>query len=82
MRVHRLLGVNVAIGNFGDPNFPAPTIAVWEESRHPWISLPPAAGGRKPSLLAHPGEQRGGLRALRSAGGALRIHPISQAFLM
>ena len=33
--------VNVAIGNFADPNFPAPTIAVWEQSRHPWVSLPP-----------------------------------------
>jgi hypothetical protein len=31
--------VTVAIGNFADPNFPAPTIAVWEESRHPWVSL-------------------------------------------
>jgi hypothetical protein len=31
----------VAIGSFADPNFPAPTIAVWEESRHPWVSLPP-----------------------------------------
>jgi hypothetical protein len=27
--------VAVAIGNFADPNFPAPTIAVWEESPHP-----------------------------------------------
>jgi hypothetical protein len=33
--------IAVAIGNFADPNFPAPTIAVWEESRHPWVSLPP-----------------------------------------
>ena len=32
--------VAVAIGSFADPNFPAPTIAVWEESRHPWVSLP------------------------------------------
>jgi len=24
-----------------DPKFPAPTIAVWEQSRHPWVSLPP-----------------------------------------
>ncbi len=32
--------IAVAIDNFGDPNFPAPTIAVWEESRHPWVSLP------------------------------------------
>ncbi len=33
--------VMAAIGNFADPNFPPPTIAVWEESRHPWVSLPP-----------------------------------------
>ena len=33
--------VAVAIGNFADPKFPAPTIAVWEESRHPWVALPP-----------------------------------------
>ena len=33
--------VNVAIGNFADPNFPAPTIGVWEQSRHPWVFLPP-----------------------------------------
>ena len=26
--------VTVAIGNFADPTFPAPTIAVWEETRH------------------------------------------------
>jgi hypothetical protein len=32
--------VIVAIGNFADPDFPAPTVAVWEESRHPWVSLP------------------------------------------
>ena len=28
------------VGNFADPHFPAPAIAVWEESRHPWLSLP------------------------------------------
>jgi hypothetical protein len=33
--------VVVAIGNFADPDFPAPTIAVWEEARHAWLSLPP-----------------------------------------
>jgi hypothetical protein len=31
----------VAIGTFADPTFPAPTIAVWEECRHPWVTLPP-----------------------------------------
>src|ERR1700750_1147792 len=33
--------VAVAIGNFADSNFPAPTIAVWEGARHPWGALPP-----------------------------------------
>jgi hypothetical protein len=33
--------VAVAIGNFADPSFPPPTIAVWEQSRHAWLSLPP-----------------------------------------
>ena len=32
--------VVVAIGNFADPDFPAPTIAVWEEMRHDWVSPP------------------------------------------
>jgi hypothetical protein len=48
MRLDSLLGerslpgyITIAIGNFADPNFPAPTIAVWEQSRHPWVSLPP-----------------------------------------
>ena len=48
VRLHCLLGgrsfpgyVAVAIGSFADPNFPAPTIGVWEESRHLWLSLPP-----------------------------------------
>jgi hypothetical protein len=33
--------VAVAIGAFADPTFPAPTIAVWEECRHSWVTLPP-----------------------------------------
>jgi hypothetical protein len=33
--------VAVAVGNFADPNFPAPAIAVWEQSRHAWVALPP-----------------------------------------
>jgi hypothetical protein len=30
----------VAIGSFADRTFPAPTISVWEECRHPWVSAP------------------------------------------
>jgi hypothetical protein len=33
--------VAVAVGNFADPDFPAPTVSVWEETRHSWVSLPP-----------------------------------------
>lgn len=32
--------VAVATGNFADPDFPAPIVSVWEETRHPWVSLP------------------------------------------
>jgi len=39
--------VIVAIGNFADPNFPAPTVSVWEESRHAWVSLPPDTPSRR-----------------------------------
>ena len=31
----------IAIGAFADPDFPQPTIAVWEELRHPWVTLGP-----------------------------------------
>jgi hypothetical protein len=44
--------VAVAIGNFADPGFPPPAIAVWEKSRHPWISLPP---GTPPKRVVHQG---------------------------
>ncbi len=28
--------IGVALGMFGDPSYPPPTIAVWERTRHPW----------------------------------------------
>jgi len=31
----------VAVGNFADRDHPAPTYAVWDECRHPWVKLPP-----------------------------------------
>ena len=31
----------IAIGSFADPNFPAPTISGWENSRHSWLNLSP-----------------------------------------
>ena len=39
--------VIVAIGNFADPNFSAPTVSVWEESRCPWVSLPPDSPSKR-----------------------------------
>ena len=39
--------IAVAIGTFADPNFPAPTISVWEETRHGWVSSPDEAGLRR-----------------------------------
>ena len=39
--------VAVAIGTFADPGFPAPTVSVWEETRHPWVSHPPDTPPRR-----------------------------------
>jgi hypothetical protein len=41
--------VAVAVGSFADPHFPAPAIAVWEESRHSWVALPPDMPARRMS---------------------------------
>ena len=32
--------VAIPVGAFADPGFPAPTISVHEERRHPWVSVP------------------------------------------
>jgi hypothetical protein len=32
--------IAVAVGAFADPTFPAPTVEVYEERRHPWIEKP------------------------------------------
>jgi len=32
--------VYVPVGAFADPTFPAPTVAVYDERAHPWLSLP------------------------------------------
>lgn len=31
--------IGVAVGAFVDPQFPAPMMSVWEESKHPWLSF-------------------------------------------
>ncbi|HET9104000.1 MAG TPA: GFA family protein [Solirubrobacteraceae bacterium] len=35
--------LSVAVGAFADPDFPAPTVSVWESRRHPWVSVPTAS---------------------------------------
>ncbi|MEI9989284.1 MAG: GFA family protein [Rhizomicrobium sp.] len=32
--------VAVALGNFADPTFPAPSFSVYEERKHAWIDIP------------------------------------------
>lgn len=32
--------VAVPVGGFADPQFPGPRVSVYEEHRHPWVSLP------------------------------------------
>ena len=35
--------VIIPVGAFADPDFPAPTVSVWEERRHSWVVPPPEA---------------------------------------
>jgi len=30
----------IAVGAFADPDFPPPTLSVWEQTKHAWINLP------------------------------------------
>ena len=32
--------IGIAVGCFGDPQFPGPTRAVWIENRHHWVTFP------------------------------------------
>ena len=32
--------IAIPVGAFADPCFPAPTVSVYEEHMHPWVSLP------------------------------------------
>lgn len=32
--------IAIPVGAFADPDFPAPTVSVYEERMHDWVSLP------------------------------------------
>ena len=32
--------LGVAVGTFGDPQYPAPVRSVWEEGKHDWVVIP------------------------------------------
>lgn len=38
--VEESTGVGVAIGAFGDPEFPAPQVSIYDCRRHGWVKLP------------------------------------------
>jgi hypothetical protein len=29
----------ITVGSFGDPDFPPPTLSIWEEAMHPWLEV-------------------------------------------
>jgi hypothetical protein len=31
--------IGIALGAFADPSFPAPTVSMWEEAKHPWVAF-------------------------------------------
>lgn len=32
--------IAIPVGAFADPDFPPPRFSVWEQRRHPWVSVP------------------------------------------
>jgi hypothetical protein len=32
--------VAIPVGALAEPNFPEPTVSVWESRRHAWVTLP------------------------------------------
>lgn len=32
--------IAVPIGAFAEPEFPQPTVSVWESRKHPWVGIP------------------------------------------
>jgi hypothetical protein len=42
----------VAVGAFADPNFPPPSVSIFEESMHPWVLLPDNIKNARRSFLA------------------------------
>lgn len=32
--------VSVAVGAFGDPDFPPPSMSIYDSRKHPWVQLP------------------------------------------
>lgn len=52
--------VGIAAGCFADPDFPRPTVSIYEKRRHPWIRMPEGtpcfAGAADPSALKPPAD--------------------------
>ncbi len=45
--------IGVAVGAFADPNFPAPTIVLYDGNRHAWIEPPADARVVPPGPIRH-----------------------------
>lgn len=45
----------VAVGAFADPDFPPPSVSIYEESKHRWIQLPKGVKHSQQGFLSSPG---------------------------
>lgn len=68
--------VAIPVGAFAEPGFPAPTVSVWEEDKHPWVI--PARGHGTPGVVSDMARNQGALERTPLAGdarSASSIHP-------
>jgi hypothetical protein len=64
-RTEKFPGIcNISVGAFADPDFPAPVVSLFEESKHSWVVLPPGiehyVEGRVPGAVRAEADQRPG----------------------
>jgi hypothetical protein len=60
----------IAVGAFADPDFPPPTLSVWEQTKHSWINCRKACSAFRKRVFSHQSVGRGRPRHTSCAGAS------------